>query len=82
MPEIRQKAKARAESTSRRFYGHPWHVVSETHLIDSTLVRSNECFGTSFLTVPMPRKQSARLPQPAAGARNGRSAFTSDPEEC
>jgi hypothetical protein len=31
------------------FYGHPWHVVSETYLIDSTVVRSNECFGMPFL---------------------------------
>src|SRR5215212_1597987 len=38
--------------------------------------------GCPFLTVLMPRRQSAGLPQPAAGARNGRSAFTSDPEEC
>jgi len=32
-------------------------------------------------TVPMSRRQSAGLPQRAAGARNGWSAFTSDPGE-
>ena len=81
MPEVRQEAKARAESISRRFYGHTRHVVSETYLIDSTVVRSNECFGMPFLTVHMPRRESAGLSQPAASARNGRSAFTSDPGE-
>ena len=67
MLEAGEKAKTRAESNSWRFYGHPWHVVSKIHLIDSTVVRSNERFGMSFLaaaedvrlTVPMPRRQSA-----------------------
>jgi hypothetical protein len=89
MLEAGEKAKTRAESNSWRFYGHPWHVVSKIHLIDSTVVRSNERFGMLFLavaedvrsTVPIPRRQSAGLPQPAASARNGRSAFTSDSEQ-
>src|SRR5688572_5436774 len=63
------------------FYGPPWHGVSETYLIDSTVVRSNERFGMPYLTGPMPRRQSAGLSQPVASASNGKSVFTSDPEE-